>query len=120
MAESCSNDGVDVVVGGGVVGGGGVVAGGGDGKRKVDCEGEVDDDDDDDGDNDKADCDDDADGGGNSKDDGDEDGIFENWCVDGEGGDEADYGDEQTESVAGGLAKCSGSSQMEMTVGEMR
>ena len=38
----------------------------------------------------------------------------------GEGGDEADDGDEQTESVAGGLAKCSGSSQMEMTVGEMQ
>ena len=58
MTESCSNDGVDVYVGGG------------DGKRKVDCEGEADDDD---GGNDKADCDDDADdGGGNSKDDGDE------------------------------------------------
>ena len=98
MTESCSNDGV-------------VYVGGGDGKRKVDCEGEADNDD---GGNDKADCDDDADGGGgNSKDDGDEDGIFENWCVD-----EAD--DEQTERVAGGLAKCSGSSEMEMTVGEMR
>ena len=117
MAESCSNDGVDVVVGGGdVVGGGGVVADGGDGKRKVDCEGEVDDDD---GDNDKADCDDDADGGGNSKDDGDEDGIFENWCVDGEGGDDPDDGYEQTESAACGLAKCSRSSEMEMTKGEM-
>ena len=106
MTESCSNDGVDVYVGGD------------DGKRKVDCEGEADNDD---GGNDKADCDDDADGGGgNSKDDGDEDGIFENWCVDGEGGDEADDGDEQTESVASGLTKCSGSSEMEMTVGEMR
>ena len=44
----------------------------------------------------KVDCDDDADGGGgNSNDDGsaDEDGIFENWCVDGEGVDEADEGD---------------------------
>ena len=59
-------------------------------------------------------------GGGNSKGDVNEDGIFENWFVDGEGGDEADDGDEQTESVAVGLAKCSGSSKMEMTVGEMR
>ena len=75
----------------------------------------------DDGDNDKANCDDDTDGGsGNSKDDGNQDCIFENWCVDGEGGDEADDGDEQTESVASGLTKCSGSSEMEMTVGEMR
>ena len=33
----------------------------------------------------KTDCDDDADAGRcYSKDDGDEDGIFENWCVDGE------------------------------------
>ena len=59
-------------------------------------------------------------GGGNSKDDGNEDGIFENWCVDGEGGDEADDGDEETEGVAGGLVKCSGSSETEMIVGEMR
>ena len=50
----------------------------------------------------KTDCDDDADAGRcYSKDDGDEDGIFENWCVDGEGDDEADDGDEQTESVGG-------------------
>ena len=33
--------------------------------------------------------------------------------------DDADNG-EQTESVAGGLAKCSESSETEMTVGEMR
>ena len=72
MAESCSNDGVDVddVVGG---------------KRKVDCEDEADDD----GDNGKADHDDADGGGGNSNDDGDGDGIFENWCVD-----ETDDGDE--------------------------
>ena len=108
MAESCSNDGVNVDD-----------VGGGDGKRKGDCEGEADDDDE--GDNDKADCDDDADGGGgNSKDDGNEDGIFENWCVDREGGDEVDDDDEQTVSVAGGLAKCSESSKTGMTVGEMR
>ena len=76
MTESCSNDGVDV----------GDVDDG-NGKKEVDCEGEVNDDDDDD--SDKANCDDDADGGGgNSKDDGDEDGIFENWCVDSESGDE--------------------------------
>ena len=63
-------------------------------------------------------CDNDADGGGgNSKDHENEDGISENWCVDGEGGDETE--DEQTESVAGGLAKCSGSSETEMTVGEI-
>ena len=106
MVESCTNDGVNVDD-----------AGGGDGKRKVDCEGEADDDG---GDNDKADCDDDADGsGGNSKDDGNEDGLFENWCVDGEGGNEADDGDEQIESVAGGLAKYSGSSEEEITVGEI-
>ena len=104
----CSNDGVNAND-----------VGGGEGKRKVDCEGEADDDDN--GDNDKADCDGNADGGGgNSKDDGNEDGIFENWCVYGESGDEGDDGDDQTESVAGGLAKCSGSSEMEMMVGEMR
>ena len=71
----------------------------------------------------KADCDDDADGGcGNSNDDGNADGvgIIENWCVDGEGGDETDDGDEQTESVAGDFAECNGSSKMEMTVGVMR
>ena len=52
-------------------------------RGKADCEGKADDGD---GDNDKADCDDNADGGGgNSNDDGDGDGIFENWCVDGEG-----------------------------------
>ena len=102
MAKSCSNNCVNVDD-----------VGGGDGKRKVDCDGEADDD----SDNNKADCDDDADGGGgNSKDDG----IFENWCVDGKGGDETDDGDEQTESVAGGLAKCSGNSEMEMTAQEMR
>ena len=105
VAKSCDNDGVDIDD-----------VGGGDGKKKVDCEGEVDDD----GDNDKVDCDDDADGGGgNSEDDGVEDGIFENLCIDREGGDEADDGDGQTESVADGLAKYSGSSKMEMTVGEM-
>ena len=103
MVKSCSNDRVNVDD-----------VGGGDEKRKVDCDGEADYDD---SDNNKADCDDDADGGGgNSKDDG----IFENWCVDGEGGDETDDGDEQTENVAGGLAKCSGNSEMEMTAGEMR
>ena len=104
MAKSCNDDVyIDDV-------------GGSDGKRKVACEGEVDDD----GDKDKADCDNDADsGGGNSKDDGDEDGTFGNWCVDVEFGDEADDVDEQTESVAGGLAKCIGCSKMEMTVGEM-
>ena len=110
MAESCSNDGVNVND-----------VGDSDGKRKIDCEDEADDDDL--RDNDKADCDDDdhADGGGgNSKDDGNEDSIFENCCVDGESGDEGDDGDDQTESAAGGVAKCSGSSEMEMTVGEMR
>ena len=34
--------------------------------------------------------------------------------------DDADDDGEQTESVAGGLAKCSESSKTEMTVGEMR
>ena len=56
----------------------------------------------------KADCDDDTDGGGsNSNDDGsvDGDGIFENCCIDGEGDDEADDGDKQTESNAGDLAE---------------
>ena len=107
MTESCSNDGVNVDD-----------VGGCDGKRKFDDEGEADDDD---GDNDKADCDDDAvSDGGNSKDNGNEDGIFENLCVDGQGGAEADNGDEQIESVAGGLSKCSGSCKMEMRVEEMR
>ena len=92
MAKSCSNDGGDDDD-----------VGSGEGKRKVDCEGEADDDDSD-NDNDGVDindgnaanggdsmskthCDDDADGGGNSNYDGitDGDGIFENWCVDGEG-----------------------------------
>ena len=70
----------------------------------------------------KVDCDNDADGGGdNRNDDGsaDGDGIFENWCFDGEGGDEADDGNEQTENVTGDLAECNGSSRMEMTVGVM-
>ena len=67
----------------------------------------------------KADCDDDADGGGGNS-NGDGVGIFENWCIDGEGGDEADDGDEQTESVAGDLAEYNGSSKREMTVGVMR
>ena len=116
MAESCINDGGDDD------------AGVGDGKKKVDCEGEADDDDNNNGgvDDDrevdindgndanrgdsmsKVDCDDDTDGGGsNSNDDGsvDGDGIFENWCVDGEGDDEADDGDKQTESNAGDLAE---------------
>ena len=88
VTESCNNDGADVND-----------VGGGDGKGKVDYEVKEDGDD---GDNDKTDCDDDADAGRCcSKDDGDEDGIFENWCVDGEGDDEADDGDEQTESVGG-------------------
>ena len=72
---------------------------------------------------DDDDDDDDADGGGgNSNDDRsvDGDGIFENWCVYGEGGDGADNGDEQTESDVGGLAQCNGSFKMEMTVGVMR
>ena len=70
----------------------------------------------------KADCDNDADGGGNSNDDGsvDGDGIFENWCADWEGADEADNADEQTDSVAGDLAECNGSSKMEMTGGVMQ
>ena len=136
MAESCSNDDGDIDN-----------AGGDKCKRKVDCEGEMDDDD---RDNDngsveddaavdvndgnvanggdsmsKTDCDDDeADGDDGNSNDGDDstdgDGIFENWCVDGERGDEADYGDEETESVAGNLAECNGSSKMEMTVGVMR
>ena len=107
VAESCSNDGVNVDE-----------AGGGDKKRKVHCEGEADDDD---GDNDHdADCDDNENGGGgNSKTDGNEDGIFVNWCVDGEGVDDADNGDEQTDNVAGGLAKRSESSETEMAFGEM-
>ena len=109
MAESCRNDsGDDDDVGGG------------DGRRKVDCEGKTDDYD---GDNDKGDCDDDADGGGgNNNDDGGVhgDGICENWCVYGEGGDEADDDDEQTESVADDLAEYNGRSKMEMTVGIMR
>ena len=95
---------------------------GGDGKWKVDCEDEADDD----GDNDKADCQgDDGDDSGNSNDGGsvDENDIFENWCVNGEGRDVPNYGDKQTESVAGGLAKCNGSSKfsnMKITVGVMR
>ena len=70
----------------------------------------------------KANCDDNADGGGGNSNDGssaDGDGIFENWCVDGEGGDEADDGDEPTGNVAGDLVECNGSSKMEMTVGVM-
>ena len=87
-------------------------------RGKANCEGKADDGD---GDNDKTDCDDNADGGGgNSNDDGYGNGIFENWCVDGEGDDEADDGDEQTESVSGVLAECSGSCKMEMSVGVMR
>ena len=71
----------------------------------------------------KADCDDDADvGGGNSNHDGsvDGDGVFENWCVDGEAGDEADDGDVQTENVVDHLVECNESSKMEMAVGVMR
>ena len=77
VPKSCSNDGADVD------------DVGGNGKRKVDCEDEADEDDD----NNKADCDDADGGGGNRNDDGNGDGIFDNWCVDGEGGDEADDGD---------------------------
>ena len=65
----------------------------------------------------KADCDDDADGGGdNSNNDGnvDEDGFFENWCVDKVVSDKADDGDGQADSVAGDLAECNGSSKIEM------
>ena len=130
VAENCSNDGDDDD------------ASGGEGKKKVDCEGKTDDDNDNGGVDDdvgvdvndgndanggdsmrKADCDDDADGGGgNSNDDGNADGnsIFENWCVDWKGGDEADDGDEQTENVAGELGECNGSSKIKMTVGVMR
>ena len=71
----------------------------------------------------KTDCDDDTDGGdGNSNDDGSVGGtvLFGKWCVDGKGGDEADDGDEQTDSVASDLAECNGSSKMEMRVGVMR
>ena len=46
--------------------------------------------------------------------------LFGKWCVDGKGGDEADDGDEQTDSVASDLAECNGSSKMEMRVGVMR
>ena len=131
VTKSCSNDAGDDDD-----------ARGGEGAWKADCGDEADDDD---GDNDnggvdddcgvdngndanggdkmsKAGCDDDADGGdGNSNDDGSADGdsIFENWCVDGEGGDDTDDGDEQTGSVARDLAECNGSSKMEMTVGLM-
>ena len=73
VTEGCNNDGADVND-----------IDGGDGKRKVDYEVEGDGDD---VDNDKTDYD-----GCYSKDDRDEDGIFENWCVDGEGDDEADDG----------------------------
>ena len=71
----------------------------------------------------KGDFDDDADGGsGNNNADGSVDGddIFENWCVDGEGSDDADDYDEQTENVAGDLAECNGSSKIEIRVGVMR
>ena len=59
------------------------------------------------------------DGGGNSNNDGSIDGdvLFGDWCVDGEGGEEFDYGDEQSESVASDLAECNRTSKMEMTVG---
>ena len=108
---------------------------GDDGKRKVDCDGQVDHDGDDnnggvddgcdvdinDG-NDfngddgmsKTNRDDDADGGsGNSHNDG---GVDGNGAFDVKGGDEADDCDEQTESVAGHLAKCNRCSEMEMKV----
>ena len=65
-------------------------------------------------------CDNNADGGsGNTNDDdsADGDGIFENWCVDGE---DRDDGDGQTESVACDLAECNERSKMEMTMRVMR
>ena len=70
----------------------------------------------------KANFDNDEDGGDNSNDDGsvDGNGIFEKWCVDRKGGDEADDGDQQTESVAVNLAECNGSSKMEMRVRVMQ
>ena len=135
MAEGGSNDGGDD----------NDVAGG-DGKRKVGCEGEVDDDGDD---NDNGGVDDDsgvdnndgndakggdsisktvrdddgANGGGSNSNDFrsvDWKGIFGKWCVDGKSSDEADDCDEQTESVAGDLTECNGTSKMEMRVGVMQ
>ena len=46
--------------------------------------------------------------------------IFENWCVDGEGGDEAYDGDEQTENVTGNPAQYYENFKTEMTVGVMQ
>ena len=53
-------------------------------------------------------------GSANSYNDGRLDG---NGAFDVEGGDVDDDGDEQTQCVAGDLAKCNGSSKMEMKVG---
>ena len=71
----------------------------------------------------KTDRDDDADvGDGDSNDDGgiNGNGVFGKWCIDGKGGDEADDGNEQTESVAGDHAGSDGSSKIEMRPGVMR
>ena len=113
---------------------------------KVCCEGEADDDGDDDSDNggvnyhigvdinDSNDangvddmceigCDDDADGGdGNSNDYGsvDGNGIFKKWCIDGKCDDMTDDGDDQTESLAGDIVECKGSSKMEMRMDVMQ
>ena len=78
-------------------------ANGGDGMCEIDCE--------------------DADGGdGNSNDDGsvDGNGIFKKWCIDWKDGDKADDGDDQTESLAGDIAECKGSSKMEMRMEVMQ
>ena len=135
MAEGGSNDGGDDDDADGSID-----------KWKVGCESEEDDDAGDDNDNggvnedgrvdindgndanggdsmSKAHCDDDTDGGGGySNDDGcvDGNGTFGKRCVDGKSGVDVDDGDEQTESVAGDLAECNGSSEMEMIVGVMR
>ena len=56
-------------------------------------------------------------GGGNSNDDS---GVDGNDVFDTKGGDEADDGDGQTESVASDYAECNGSSKLEMRVGVTR
>ena len=84
-----------------------------DGKRKVGCEGEVDDDDGDDNDN-----------GGVEIDDGNDanrdDGTSKTNCDDDADGGDGNSNNEQTESVAGNLAECNRSSKMEMRVGVMQ
>ena len=121
VASGCRNNGGDD----------GDASGGGDRKRKVGCEDEADDDDGDDNDNGgvddsgdvdindsnyanggdttrKTDRDYDADVGESNFDGGVvRNRVYGKWCVYGKGGDEPDYGDEQTKSAAGDLQSVS-------------